>query len=270
MKKVFLIIVYIFGLAACVGYRIVQITSMISPETGFLLREFESSKPTVYIIVGAFVLILILLGVFSKGLPQKGGRSITLGIASLLLGAVGLAVTAQLAIGFRAEIGLSLYIVSAAAFSVFMFYYGGCRLIGKRVAPAAALIPVLFAAVRFVIVFLQYYGLAKTIDIVLEIIMLAASLLFWHYFARFTAGVKMNSTPRWLVGFSLSASLLCLSTTLPVYFAKLFTDFASVREVAHTAYFDLATGVFILVFVIATAAGKNEEDSVGIRDNADR
>lgn len=257
MKKAGLICLYVIGLAICLAFRFVQVTQMTDSQTGFLLSQYENINYVIYAAIGIFVLLLLLLGVFSNGLPASRRRSPVLGVSSIAMGliAIFMAMTMTTDVTVSLEIGIMLYMLTSLAFGGYMIYYGVCLVSGKRLISGFAVIPVIFAGVRLAVTFLQYYGLAKTIDIVLEILMMIVSLLFWHYFAKYSVDVKPKSTPRWVVGFSLSASLMCFATSIPLYYAKLFTQMESVRSVARDAYFDIATGVFIIIFLIASVCG---------------
>lgn len=255
MKKAGLICLYIIGLVISLVFRFVQVTQMTDAQTGFLLPQYENINYVIYAACGVFVLLLILLGVFSDGLPAARKRSPVLGTASVIIGAVALYMAMTTAVNNQIEIGTMIYMLASLAFGAYMMYYGVCLCCGKSIVEGFAVIPVIFAGLRLGITFWQYYDLAKTIDIVMEILMLIVSLLFWHYFAKYSVNVKPKSTPRWVIGFSLSASLMCFAATLPIYYAKLFTQMESVRDIAHNSYFDLATGVFIIIFLITSMRG---------------
>lgn len=262
MKKAGLIVLYLIGLTISLAFRFVQVTEMTDSQTGFLLSQYENINYVIYAAVGVFVLLLILLGVFSDGLPASRRRSPTLGVSSVIIGLIAVYMAMTMATADASlEIGIMLYVLASLAFGGFMIYYGVCLISGKRIVSGFVVILPIFAGVRLAVAFLQYYGLAKTVDIVMEILMMIASLLFWHYFAKYSVDVKPKSTSRWVVGFSLSASLMCFAATLPIYYAKLFTQMESVRNMGHDSYFDLATGVFIIIFLITSLHGDKKRKS---------
>lgn len=253
MKKLSLAIVYVLGLACCLFFRFLQISKMTNPKTGFLLAGYENTNYMFYGLAAAFVLFLLILGVLGNGVHKKNNGSKTIGVFSIIMGLFAFAIVAQLALDFKMEAGIILYVLFAFLFGIYMICLGVCELLGKKISAVASVIPVLFAGVRLSVVFLAYYGLAKTVDITLEIIMLIVSLLFWHYFSKFQADVKPNKTSRWLVGFALSASLLCFATVIPSYYSIITFSAETARELSQTSYFDLATGVYILIFLLCSS-----------------
>lgn len=268
MKKAGLICLYIIGLAVSLVFRFIQVTQMTDSQTGFLFTQYENINYVIYAAIGVFVLLIIFLGVFGDGLPAARRRSPVLGASTVIMGLLAIYIVLTMAVDLSVEVGIILYMLAAFAFGVYMIYYGICLIIGKSIVSGFAVIPVIFAGVRLGVTFLQYYGLAKTVDIVLEILMMIVCLLFWHYFSKYSVNVKPKATNRWVVGYSLAASLMCFAATLPVYYAKLFTQMESVRSVGRNSYFDLATGIFIIIFLITSARGeKKSRKTVGVSDN---
>ena len=266
MKKAFIWIFYCLGLASTLIFRFFQVTSMTDKTTGFLLPQYKNTNYVTYAICAVFILLLVLLGVFSDGLKRRRNKSVPIGIAAFLLG--GTATYAAVdRLGSLSVIGLIdlIYFISTAAFIIFLLYFAVCEIMGKRVAGASAVVPVIYAGVRLVTVFLQNFGLAKTVDVVVQTFMLVLSLIFWQYFGKYVADIKIKSTPRWLYGFALAASLLCMTSTIPTYYATYVLKVPSVREIGSDAYVDLAVGIFILVFVICSLIGEkaNNRRSAG-------
>lgn len=259
MKKAFIWIFYCLGLASTLIFRFFQVTNMTDKSTGFLLPQYQNTNYVTYAICAVFMILLILLGAFSDGLKERKNRSIPTGIAAFVLGGVVTYASFDGLFGLE-QIGLMdlLYFIFSVLFVIFLLYFAVCEIMGTKVAGGAAVIPVLYSGIRLVTVFLQNFGLAKTVDIVVETFMLIMSLLFWQYFGKYVAGVKTKSTPRWLFGFALAASLLCVVSTIPTYYATYVLKIPSVREIGSDAYVDLAVGLFILVFVICSLVGKKQ------------
>lgn len=262
MKKIYLTIIYIIGLVSCLAFRFVQMTQMTDSATGFLYSQYSDTNYMMYGLVLGFTVILVAVCLSGGGLPEKRGNSVVLGVFSIFMGLAAVIMSIQLVLGIKAEVGIFLYIISTILFAIFMLYYGYTQISGAKMMSGFAVIPVIFAGVRLAIVFLDYYGLAKTVDIGLEIIMLIVSLIFWHYFAKYSVDIKPKSTPRWLLGFALGASILCFAATVPTYYAEFFTTAQSVREIVKTSYFDLVTGIYILIFVICSAVSGKKANAV--------
>lgn len=260
MKKAFIWIFYCLGLASTLIFRFFQVTNMTDKSTGFLLSQYENTNYVTYGICAVFMLLLILLGVFSDGLRQRRDKSVPIGIAAFLLGGTA-SYAAFDRLSSLSAIGVIdlIYFIFTAAFIIFLLYFAVCEIMGKKVAGGSAVVPVLYSGIRLVTVFLQNFGLAKTVDIVVETFMLVLSLIFWQYFGKYVAGIKTKSTPRWLYGFSLAASLLCITSTIPTYYATYVLKIPSVREIGSDAYVDLAVGLFILVFVICSLVGEKKK-----------
>lgn len=258
MKKVSLVLLYIVGLAVCLFYRFFQINTMVDTNTGFFLLGYENSNYVFYGLIAAFVVFLVFLGVFGDGIKQRKHDSAVIGVFSIFLGLVAVVMSIHLTLGFKNEIGLILYTASAYLFAVFLLVFGYCQIAVKKFPSGLAIIPILFSGIRLTIVFLNYYGLAKTIDVIIEIIMLIMSLLFWNYFCKFAVDMNSKITSRWLVGIALSASLLCFVATVPTYYSQIFLNVKPVSDAISTSYFDLATGIYIVVFLICSFVGQKK------------
>ena len=117
MKKAGLICLYVIGLAICLAFRFVQVTQMTDSQTGFLLSQYENINYIIYAAIGVFVLLLILLGVFSDGLPASRRRSPVLGASSIIMGLISVYMAMTMATDMSLEIGVMLYMLSALAFA---------------------------------------------------------------------------------------------------------------------------------------------------------
>lgn len=273
MKRKPLVILFsVFGVF-CLGLRFYQHLVMTDQSTGFIQTQYSDSWVGMEIAVAVMLLAIVLLGRLGDKFPAKPiERSKSLGIASLGMAAASIFLTGQqivmlsadfaelksqmMQLAFQQYGGMLakqlIYILLAVLFTIFMLIYGVNLLNGGTMPRGLCVVPVLFTGYRLAMIFLDYFGLVRTEDITIEIITLLFCMVFWHFFSKYNAQVKFSSSVKWLLGLGLSTALLCFINALPVYYLTISSMLGAavqVRNLSPNLYFELITGVYILIFL---------------------
>ena len=265
MRKIQIIGIYIIALCFSIGYRMYQLLHMIDPQTGFYYTEFRNANIGIFVVSTVLSLALVLLGTFVENQPKftiksskiLGGLSFSLSIPAVFM-AIKVLSQSQ---GDKLQISSAIF---TFLFAAFMIYYGISLILNKTINKLFCLTPVLFAGIRLAAEFVKYFGLPRIADIIMYILMLLASFVFWHFFSRYTAEISLKHTIKWMLGFGLLASLLCFTNTLPVIYIKLFKTGTEFRSITDYLYFDVLQGIYILVFLKFAYENRSETENVAL------
>lgn len=261
MRKTLMYLFLIAGSAVCIGYRYFQLTHIIDPVTGFINQSVSDNSSFVIIgIVAIMMISLLILSALDDQMPKQPlEESVTLGSLSILYSAVGFYFTYQTYQFSADKLNIILAILSFAS-NVLILSYGISLIFGSKKIKSAFVLPAIFAGFRLAVIFLKYFGLAKTSDVILEIITLIILMVFWQVFGKFNVKSQSKISKNWTFGIGLCASLMCFITTVPVLYATYFTEAGEkgVRHLSNFQYFDFATGLYILAFIICTFSFKRK------------
>ena len=88
--------------------------------------------------------------------------------------------------------------------------------------PLLCVIPSIYSAYRLAYIFIRYTGVIKVSDILLDIVMLGFTMLFWHMCAKTVSGTGSPKTVQWLYGFGFPAALISFVCAVPKYYIAFF------------------------------------------------
>lgn len=264
MKRAQIVSIYVIALVFSIGYKMFQLLNMIDPQTGFYHTEYKNANTGIFLVSTVLVLALVLLGSFLEDQPKftlKSSKAV--GVLSFLLSIPAVIMAVQVVLSSQDNRFQSVSGIFTILFAAFMSYYGYCLFFNKPINMSACLAPVLFAGVRLASEFVKYFGLPRTAEIIMYILMLLSSFIFWHCFGRFVAGVNLKVTIKWMIGFGLLASLFCFTNTLPVLYIEAFKSGTEYRTITDYLYFDVMQGVYILIFLFFAYKNRGEDAENG-------
>lgn len=265
MKKA-LIPTVIFTILAVLtaGFRIYQSIFMIDSKTGFFFEEYANIESIYLIGIFGLIIAYFIIAMFTikfHNLRNCQIKSKPLGILTLILMAFSVAQTVNYcSIISTDNIPSVVMTVIFIAQSLFLLYFGICLSTGKKPVAEIFLIPSIFAGVRFAVTFICYVDVIKVSDIILTITMLGFAMLFWHSFARVNSGLATKGTIKLMFASGFPAALLSLTCAVPKFFVLLFNIESGIHISEHVSVFDIASGIYIAVFLIMMLSAKIKVD----------
>lgn len=220
-----ILIAAVFTLFA-VPIRTFQYLNCLDPETGFWAVR-DVTVPVLYGLVIAVAVLAFFVSLFSGIMPKpefSKQRDIPFGVASILA-AVGFAVdayantriavatfagitdTTELSLTYQlvssGTIARGLQVLFAVLSAVYILFVGVGKLTGSSLyenRKLLALSPVIWGVCRLLVHFVEPISYKNVSQLLLEIILVVFSMVFWFAFARIASGVNATSS-MWLFFF---------------------------------------------------------------------
>ena len=117
------------------------------------------------------------------------------------------------------------------------------------IARGLTVFPVLWCGVRLGASFIQYTGIAKISENLLDVGMLCLYLCFWLFHGRLWSGISSRKTARWVYGVGLAAALFGVICTVPRWIVSLTG--ISLHGASVPGAVDFMMAVYIVVFCFA-------------------
>ena len=257
MKHKALFVLFGITVPAAIFVRIIQLTEMIDPRTGFFKSNFSSAE---YVVVGAFIAVimaLVILGRISGSMKRPlPGRSVLLGTVSALMGLSSVYFLVEYVINSlkNSMFGTTeiIYAFMIALNAAFFLYYAFCLFTGMKVNGFATVSPLLFTAFRLCLVFFARRDLARISDNIFDVGMLCLFLLFWLFHGKIVSELDYRKASHWVYGVGLSATMFAMMCTFPRLYIELFNKKLSLHVTNVPHLLDFIGGVYIVVFLIVT------------------
>ena len=256
MKKIISYIVFLIGVIICVAMRCNDLLNKIDPTTGFYHTQYEGDQFLCAAMAIVAILLAIIIGYGKLDGIQKIKSSPVLGIFSIAYGVVMLVYIFTEAATERISLFFLLYISLSFICSIFFVLYGVLCVKCVELPGISFVIPVGYACIRLIYVFFNYFGLLRTSDVVLEILMLTSNLVFWHFFGKYNAGIKTDLSRDWLLRFGFVHAMVCFVYAAPKYIIEFTQPQAEIRSINDHLFFDVFTGIFVIVFMICITSKK--------------
>ena len=235
--------IFAAGLVAVLPLRTYQLMRLIEPETGFYTGH-SATIPTLYILLAVCTVVLVVISYLSGDVPVRlwKRKNIGLGTVSLLF-AVSLVVDAisqtenflnilseRNALVIQQNTSLFLYLIKTGGFAlifevlfavlscVFFLFFGYHYITGKldySQFKLLAVAPLCWIMARMIFRFSRTINFKNISDLLLELFMLAAMLLFFLNFARICAHVDDRGAMWSLYGYGLPAALFGFACSVP-------------------------------------------------------
>lgn len=254
MKHKILFVSLFLCTIAATAVRILQLIVMIDPQTGFYYPQYALAEP---VLLGALAVVLVMLLVVARltgeDVPpeQLILKSPVLGVFTALLAVVSAVHVFDYILGQTTfNMGTYAYIALVMLLFVFLLVFA-LSLFGLiDMPPLLCIIPSVYSAYRLAYIFIKYTGVIKVSDILLDIVMLGFTMLFWHMCGKTVSGTGSPKTVKWLYGFGFPAALISFVCAVPKYYIAFFLPDTALHVSESISYFDIAVGVYIIVFMM--------------------
>lgn len=255
MKHKILFVILFLCTIAATAVRVLQVIVMIDPQTGFYYTQYTLAEP---VLLGALAVLLVMLLVAarltSEDVPpaQLVLKSPVLGVFTALLAVVSAIYVVDYILSQTAfDMGTYFYIAFVLLLFVFLLVFSLSLFRLIEMPPLLCVIPSIYSAYRLAYIFIRYTGVIKVSDILLDIVMLGFTMLFWHMCAKTVSGTGSPKTVKWLYGFGFPAALISFVCAVPKYYIAFFLPDTALHVSESVSYFDIAVGIYIIVFMMA-------------------
>lgn len=281
ISPMLILCVFAAGLVVALPLRTYQLMRLIEPKSGFYASS-SATIPALYILLAVLTAALILLSYLSGQMPGRlwKRKNIGLGVASLLF-AVSLVADAitqtealldllatRSTLLYQQTTNLFVYLIKTGGFAllfellfavigcVYFLFFGYHYLTGKldySQFKILAVAPLCWVMARMIFRFSRTINFKNVSELLLELFMLAAMLLFFLNFARVCSRVDSRGVHWSLFGFGLPAALFGFICSVPRLVLIVIGRSGLLTEQSPFAFCDLMASIFIL-FVLTQYA----------------
>ena len=275
-------LIFFLCCAVTVIIRTVQIFSFVDRETGFY-EGGSAIAVILYLILAAFSVFFAVTSFLSKETAKielKAEKDTLLSVLTCLLSFGFLYDSASSLVGSVDSMGGSSYGVSAfqsmmlsgtlpqffqsifALFSaVYFLFFAKDMIKGTDKASnhkIIAVAPVCWAGFRLVHRFVEQISYIRVSELLLELVLLALTVMFFMAFAQVASGVYVINA-RWrIVGLGLPVSLLSLTLNVPRLIFALTQGADELYAKYPFKVSDFIVALFIVVLIVRITSRKNE------------
>lgn len=273
------LLVFCFGILAACPIRVYQILKLIEPSTGFYSDTSNWSIITLYIILIACSVIILLFSYLSKNIPAARlpeGRRIPLAISGLIFSATFISDifnqvdTVKTLAADNAATGISNFfayikaagatlpvieIVFAALSCIYMLVFSVSFIISKDLyarLKVLALSPLVWAIVRVFFRVTKKISFIQVSDLILELFALVFIMIFFFTFARVASGVNSSDSMWSMYACGTTASLLILTYSLPRLMLFVTGNSALINPDAPLELCDIGIAIFAITIIVST------------------
>lgn len=277
-----LTLIFFLCCAVTVIIRTVQIFSFVDRETGFY-EGGSAIAVILYLILAAFSVFFAVTSFLSKETAKielKARKDTLLSVLTCLLSFGFLYDSASSLVGSVDSMGSSSYGVSAfqsmmlsgtlpqffqsifALFSaVYFLFFAKDMIKGTDKASnhkIIAVAPVCWAGFRLVHRFVEQISYIRVSELLLELVLLALTVMFFMAFAQVASGVYVINA-RWrIVGLGLPVSLFSLTLNVPRLIFALTQGADELYAKYPFKVSDFIVALFIVVLIVRITSRKNE------------
>lgn len=281
ISRMAILCVFAAGLTVVLPLRTWQLMRLIEPGTGFYAQP-SAAIPILYILLAVLAVALVAVSYLSGNLPMRiwKRKSIALGVISLLFAAslVLDAITqTENFLNLLAErstnivqqsTGMFFYLIKTGGFALIFevlfavlgcvyFIFFGYHYITDKLDYSQfrilAITPLCWVMARVVFRFTRTINFKNVSDLLLELFMLAAMLLFFLNFARVCSCVNNRGIMWSIFGFGLPAALFGFTCSVPRLVLIIIGQSDRLATQSPFALCDLMASVLIFAVLIQAA-----------------
>lgn len=281
--------IFAAGLVAILPLRTYQLMRLIEAETGFYSAN-SATIPALYILLAVLTVALVVLSYLSGNVPLRlwKRKNVGLGVVSLLF-SISLVVDAisqtehflnilsqRSALPVQQNTGMFLYLIKTGGFAlifeilfavlgcVYFLFFGYHYIMGKldySQFKLLAVAPLCWVMARMIFRFSRTINFKNISDLLLELFMLAAMLLFFLNFARICSRVDDRDAMWSLYGYGLPAALFGLTCSVPRLVLVIIGRSSQLAAQSPFELCDLMASLLILCVLIQGAFAMRKIDS---------
>ncbi len=280
-----LIAITALSLCALLPLRVLHVTTLIDPETGFFDKT-DFTVPLFYAIGAVVIAVIFVLSFLNSKVTRARNctvKSKSLGIVSVITAlsiayssVIGFSEFIQLNIDYGKTVGIpyTTYLTQTGAAALafegiagllsvtfFCLYAVSCfkKSFSLSSFSLLSITPTLWAISRIVFRFLEKISFVNVSDLLLELITLAFMIMFMLTFAQVVTGSSPEICAWRLFGCGLPAALTAFVTNMPRLFLVVTGKSELIAEGYTVEICDIALAVFIPLFLYHTATALKAE-----------
>lgn len=281
ISRMAILCVFAAGLVAVLPLRTYQLMRIIEPGTGFY-AENHVTIPILYVLLAVLTVVLVSISYLSSRIPMTiwKQKNVALGVISLLF-AVSLVMDAisqtenflnllseRNANVVQQATNIFLYLIKTGGFAlilevlfavigcVYFIFFGYHYITGKldySQFKILAVAPLCWVMARVIFRFSRTINFKNVSDLLLELFMLSAMLLFFLNFARVCSRVDIRGAMWRIFGFGLPAALFGFTCSVPRLVMVIIGQSDHLATQSPFAPCDLLASILILAVLIQAA-----------------
>ena len=231
--------------------RVYQIT-MSDPATGFYKPAYASIDMLIMVALYIIIVLFIAGGRMSRKHPKAlGTQSTYMAIASFVMAAATFVFFLTTMLSATELKSIDYFYGITILGSAFYFTWQGLGFLELvNLSTILSVFPILMAAIRLGTTFVKFTGISLISENLIDIIMLSLTLLFWLFHGRIFSGISFRKSIKWVFGIGLSASLICVSATIPRYFIYLVYGSEKLHQASIPYFIDVVVAAYIVCFLL--------------------
>ncbi len=239
--------------------RAYQLLFITEGETGFIKQDFKSFGIAMSALVVLSALACVAMGLSVRRCPKKMPKvKWPLSVISFIMaGAILFEIFTSFFATRLPAWQVIVLEVTGCCTAAFFVVYGLKPRVEIKLPNIFYAVPVLYWAVKLMVVFTSISSLALIVDNVLLTASYCAILIFMLEFAKLANGIDIEKTSRFIMASGLCAVNLSLVCSIPSFIA-LFIGNTDVLHTKPTSLVSaLASGLFILIFICSYFSNQN-------------
>lgn len=254
-------LLFLFSIATVFSLvlRTVQIYFSIDQENGFFKREYTPEAQYILVVIFLFAISLFLFPLKSHRAPLSPPQnSILLSVTSVLAALSVLfeffSLKTFIHIPFWQVFGFAVSVLFCA---VFLLLFSASQIFGIPLPTFLSVFPTIYLIFKMIYEFTSVSALALISDNLLLHLSLSCAMLFMLNFTKLYTGCAKENGFRYLLGWGLCSSLLCLTQSIPHFLVQIITglSYSHIPFASNLNLFFL--GLFILSFVLVHFSKEN-------------
>lgn len=241
------------SLPVCVLLRTYQLLFMIEGKTGFVGRNYTFLSVAVMIVIFAAIALNSIFGATVHRSPKKMPKvNFALGISAMLLGgAVIYDSIDSMAQTPTASWQTFVLVVMGCVCAIWFMAYGAKAIYNYKLPRLTYIIPVIYWAAKFIVVFTSISPLTLITDNVFVLISYCAVLIFMFEFAKVANNIDKDTTFKKLLSSGIASVMLCFVSAIPRFIATGTGNTESLHDSVSSVFVTLITGLFALVYILS-------------------
>ena len=247
------------SLPVCVLLRTYQLLFMIEGKTGFVGRNYIFLSAAVMVVIFAAVALNTIFGATVHRSPKRMPKvNFALGISAMLLG--GAVIFDSIDSMLQAPVSswqTFVLVVMGCVCAIWFMAYGAKAIYNYKLPHLTYIIPVIYWAAKFIVVFTSISPLTLITDNVFVLISYCAVLIFMFEFAKVANNIDKDTTYKKLMASGISSVMLCFISAIPRFIATGTGNTESLHDSVSSVFVTLMTGLFVLSYTVSHFSNAN-------------
>lgn len=252
MKYGKILLFWALALPISITMRLVQLFGTVEGNTGFFKQELAGFGNAITVIILCFAAVGVFFGFISHRAPESAPeRSPIIAAISICFAAATFYELATIKTAAFAGVWQVPFLKVLSVLAIVFFVVYALSLVSDIKIPRGLFaIPVLYFIAKIMCDFTSIASLALISDNVLYLASLCSSLVFFLQFFKLYANLDKERNFRKLLASGIAASIFCLTQSVSYVVYNMMNNVGYSHLSAAANYSLLATGLFIVIFVL--------------------